>query len=143
MSTHLTPRLGKGIHTLTLTVAAGGGTETIEFDELKPTEVSGIPSYTLTTPDSVDVLDVAETLFRWRGCSDCHGNVRRVAIESLTIFDVSSFDIDTATNDAAGGGTGSDSVTVSSGLDDGTDLARNLVDFSIDAGTGGTGDPTR
>ena len=132
---------GKGIHTLTLTVAAGGGTETIEFDELEPTEVSAIPSYTLTTSGSVDVLDVAATLAS--GGEDAlivTGTSDGVAIESLTIFDVTSFTIDTATNDAAGGGTGNDSITLTSGLDNGTDLARNLVNFAIDAGAGGTGD---
>ncbi|MHC4876591.1 MAG: cadherin-like domain-containing protein, partial [Planctomycetota bacterium] len=120
--------LGKGVHMLTLTAVAGGGTETIEFDELEPTEVSAIPSYTLTTPGSVDVLNVAAaTALGGQDALVVTGTSDGVVIESLTLFDVTTFTLDTLSADASAVG----EITVDGGLDAGVDLAQGLTNFGI------------
>jgi hypothetical protein len=126
---------GDGVHTLTLTA---GGSRIITFANFEPTEVLGVPTYTLTTAGAADVLTVSATT---SSIPDpaliVTGTSGGVAIESLTISGVTTFIIDSATNDGAGA---ADSITLASGLDDGVDLATGLTNFSIDAGNVGDGD---
>ena len=129
---------GNGMHEFTYNDASTGR---LVFTGLEPTEVSAIPTYTLTTPGSVDVLNVATgTAMGAQPAVVVTGTSDGVAIESLTMFDVTNFTIDTATNDAAGGGTGNDAITISSGVNDGVDLGQGIVNVTIDGGTAGTGD---
>jgi len=129
-----------GQHVLTLSAGAGGGTETITFAQVEQSnQVSAIPSYTLTTGGSNDVLSVDADTVGAIQAATITGTTDLVPITPITFFDVTSFTVDTATNDTFGGGQGNDSVTVSSGLDDGVDLARNLVNFVVDTGAVGTG----
>lgn len=130
-----------GQHVLTLSAAAGGGTETISFTQLEQSnQVSDIPTYELETGGSNDVLTVAaESLTGPILAATISGTTDLVAIVPITFYDVTSFTIDTGSNDTSGGGQGNDSVTLNSGLRDGTDLARNLSNFSVDTGAAGTG----
>lgn len=129
---------GNGQHQLTF---SGGGTETINFTELEPTEVSAIPSYTLTTPGSADSLTLSDgTAMGGQQALVVTGSSDGVMIESLTLFDVTTFTLDTATNDSTGGGNGNDTLTVAGGLDDGLNLAQNLVNLAINTGMGSEGD---
>ncbi|MGZ0170991.1 MAG: beta strand repeat-containing protein [Planctomycetales bacterium] len=129
-----------GQHVLTLSAGAGGGTETISFTQVElANQVSAIPSYTLTTGGSNDVLSADADTVGAIPAATITGTTDLVPITPITFFDVASFTVDTGTNDTFGGGQGNDSVTINSGLDDGVDLARNLTNFSIDTGSAGTG----
>lgn len=130
-----------GQHVLTL---SGGGMETINFTQLEQSnQVSDIPMYELETGGSNDTLTVAADTVGAINAATITGTTDGIAITPITFYDVTSFTIDTGANDtnavAPGDGAGNDSVTVNGGLDDGTDLARNLTNFSIDTGAAGTG----
>jgi hypothetical protein len=141
-------KIASGAYTPSTTVEAGqhvltlfaGGPETISFTQLElSNQISAIPSYTLTTGGSNDVLAVAaETLGGPIAAATVTGTTDLVPITPLTVFDVASFGIDTGTNDTFGGGAGNDSVTVNSGLNDVVDLAQGLLNFSVDTGAAGT-----
>jgi hypothetical protein len=89
----------------------GGNTSLVSFSGLEPVEVSGFASFTLTTPNSNDVLSVSDGV---NGASQpvhtVSGTSGGVGIESISFFNVTTFTIDTATND---GGSPNDTVSVS------------------------------
>jgi hypothetical protein len=133
-----------GQHVLTLSAAAGGGTETINFTQLEQSnQVSDVPTYELETGGSNDVLAIAADTVDTIPAATVTGTTDGITITPITFYDVSNFTIDTGANDtnavAPGDGAGNDSVTVTSGLDDGSDLVRNLTNFTIDTGAAGNG----
>lgn len=112
----------------------GGGTLTITFTGLEPTETSGVPEFTFESQGSEDVITIsattgsgAEPALIVAGTSDS------VTFESLTLFDVPDLTIDLGTNDAS---SPDDTLTLSSGLDQGSDIASGLQDVTVLTGSG-------
>lgn len=113
-----------------LTVASGVDTVSIAFTGLEPVQVSGMADFTLTTPNSNDVLLVgAATGSGSEPANIITGSSGGVAIEPLVFFDVTSFTIDASSNDA---GSPDDAVTVAAtGL-----AAQGLQTFAFNSGAG-------
>jgi hypothetical protein len=106
------------------TVVIGG--DTITFSNLEPLTVSNVPTLTLVTPGSEDRVLVENTgtlgQIRVSGTSD------GVVFESLTFFDVTTFTLDTGTNDSV---SPDDIITLDAPLP-----ASGLTTFNINAGDG-------
>ncbi|MFV2068579.1 MAG: beta strand repeat-containing protein, partial [Pirellulales bacterium] len=106
------------------TITVGGSQ--IEFTNLEPVTVSGLPDFTFITPGSEDVLLVDSPA---AGQNRISGTSDGVAFESLTFYDIRDFTIDTATNDGA---SPNDSITIdASGL-----VASGLQTFTLTTGAG-------
>jgi uncharacterized repeat protein (TIGR01451 family) len=113
----------------TFLVNSGTGTVPIRFTGLEPTTVSGLGSFTLTTPGSDDVLIIDSPAPGQNRISGISGGI---AIESLTFFDITSFTLDMGVNDGA---LPDDTVALdASGL-----VATGLQNFTV---TGGAGNDT-
>ncbi|MFT5327108.1 MAG: autotransporter-associated beta strand protein, partial [Planctomycetaceae bacterium] len=114
----------------------GGDTLTIRFTGLEPTEVSGVPAFTFTSPNGSDVIIVdAISGSGGEDAVNVAGSSAGVVFESLTAFNIGDLTIDLGANDSVGGGSGADSLSISSGLDADADLAIGLQDLTIDLGT--------
>ena len=113
----------------------GGGSLTINFTGLEPVEQSGVASFDFVSPGSEDVVTVTSATGSGNEAAvNVAGSSASVTFESLTAFDVTSLTIDLGANDSVGGGSGADSLTISSGLDSASDIAQGLQDLTIDLG---------
>ncbi|MCI0681011.1 MAG: FG-GAP-like repeat-containing protein [Gemmataceae bacterium] len=102
------------------------GKGTIVFTGLEPMTVSNMASFTLTTPNSDDVLTIDSPA---AGQNRISGTSGGVGFEALTFFDVAAFILDTGTND---GVLPNDQITLdATGL-----VASGLVDFTVSTGAG-------
>lgn len=113
----------------TANVALGAESVIIAFSGLEPTEVSGMASYAMVTPNSADALALSGGLsVGGKSAYVLAGTSGGVAFESLTFFDVTNFTLDTATNDGAAP---DDSVTVSTGL-----ASAGVLNLNVRSGAG-------
>lgn len=133
------------------TIALGAQSSLVSFAGLEPVEVSGMASYSLVTPNSADIVTVNPGL--GSGNQPAHiitGTSGGIGFESLTLFKVDDFTLDTGANDGTGP---ADSVSIalgsaSTGLDQlhvftgaGADTvslsAAKRVRISVDGGADG------
>ncbi|HEV8606351.1 MAG TPA: right-handed parallel beta-helix repeat-containing protein [Tepidisphaeraceae bacterium] len=102
-----------GSYTPSGTVSGDGAVtvagKSINFTGLEPVTTSGFGSFSLITPNSVDNLTIASPL---AGQTRVSGTSGGVAMEALNFFNIATVIIDTAANDAVGGGSGNDSITI-------------------------------
>ncbi len=105
-------------------MVVGGGS--IEFSGLQPVEVSGFATYTLTTPNSNDIVLVDTPA---AGKNRISGTSGSVAFESLTFSSVTTVTLDTGANDDL---LPDDAVTVANG----GLVATGLQHFIVSTGAG-------
>lgn len=93
------------------TLTTSGGTTIVfrDFETAGSVTVQNVTSVTLTTPNSADNLQLTSPAGTQGRVSGTSGGIGLVP---LSISGVANFVVDTATNDGAGGGTGSDAVSV-------------------------------
>jgi hypothetical protein len=112
-----------------MTTNLGGNSSIIVFSGLEPVEVSGFASHTVTTPNSDDVITVTDGLNPSnQAVHTVSGTSGGVAFESISFYNVTTFTIDTATNDA-----GSPNDTVSFAL---TGPAAGVTTIQLNTGGG-------
>src|SRR5213079_2156409 len=90
---------------------------------------SAFSSFSLITPNSADSITIDSLS---PGANRISGVSGGIAFESLTFSGVPSFTLDAAANDAAGGGSGNDTVTI---FDPGL-VASGLTSFRLITGGG-------
>lgn len=125
--------IGDGVDTATYTPHAtepGRGTiavgaDSIAFRNLEPITVSALASYTLVTPNALDVLTIDTPA---PGQTRVSGTSGGVAFESVSFFNIPAFTVDAQTNDGAGA---NDLVTVL-----GPVVAAGLTSFTVQTGGG-------
>jgi fibronectin-binding autotransporter adhesin len=125
--TYLPSATTQGDGTITVTQ---GSTDTITFTNLTPAEVSGMASFTFTTPNSDDVVSVLPGTGSGGQQADViSGTSGGVAFEALTFFNIADFTLDVGANDGANP---VDNVT----LGNGGPVAQGLTTFRLNTGPG-------
>ncbi len=102
------------------------GASSISFTGLEPVIIDGASSFTFTTPGSQDIIRVDSL---WPGWNRVSGTSDNAVFESVSFTHVTSFVIDTATNDADG--SDNDTITIASNL-----VASGLQNLTIASGSG-------
>jgi hypothetical protein len=122
-----------GSYTPSATTTGSGtallGNLPLRFSGLEPVGASAFSTFRLVTPNSSDAMTIDSLA---PGSNRISGVSGGVAFESLTFSGVPSFILDAATNDAAGGGSGNDTVTI---VDPGL-VAAGLASFRLLTGGG-------
>ncbi|MEX0642871.1 MAG: hypothetical protein WD468_09235 [Pirellulales bacterium] len=108
-------------------IAIAGGA-TINFEEFQASgsiNVQNLGSFTLMTPNIVDVVDISRPII---GSNRIAGSSNFVPFVPLLFSNIASFVLDTGTNDNS---SGNDQVTLNNGLD-----ATGLQNFTLNTGAG-------
>jgi hypothetical protein len=107
----------------------GGQDSTVSFTGLEPVEISNMPGASLITPASQDAVAIANTTASGgESAYSVSGTSGGVGFESLIFFNVTTFTLDTATNDGA-----SPNDTVSVAL---TGAVTGVMTIQVNTGAG-------